>query len=387
MKQDDDLRLALKQFKALADITKDYAGITSSNAELIYLNPAGRKMLGLGLDEDLAGISPARWATDEFVALCREYGSQHRLEGETWEADVKLRHQDGSIIPLSMASIGIKSEDGSPLFIGGIGRDMRASLAMEEELRLSHQGLTQALDQERELGELKSRFVSMVSHEFRTPLGVIMSAVEIMRHFDEKLSGPRRQELCNEIHDATRGMADLMEQVLMLGRVDAGKLGFRPMPLNLEVLAGKLIDESRSATHAKCAIHLECEPGVKDARGDEALLRHILGNLITNAAKYSPEGGDVFLRIRREGVDSVFIIEDHGIGIPQEELGKLFEAFSRCSNVGDIPGTGLGLVIVKRCTELHSGRIEVQSDFGGGTRFIVWLPMFDQPTLTTHHTA
>ncbi|MCX6854988.1 MAG: HAMP domain-containing sensor histidine kinase [Verrucomicrobia bacterium] len=244
------------------------------------------------------------------------------------------------------------------------------------ELRQAQTDLSKALEQERELGELKSRFVATVSHEFRTPLGVTMSAVEIMRHFDAKLTPERRQELCNEIHDATRGMADLMEQVLMLGRVEAGKLGFRPVLFDFAGLAGKLIDESLSATSRRCQIVLHCEPGLKEVRGDEALIRHILGNLITNAVKYSPNGSTVLMRIRRDGNDVVCEVEDHGIGIPEIDRPHLFEAFHRATNVGDIPGTGLGLVIVKRCVDIHSGSIDVQSEVGKGTTFIVRLPVF-----------
>lgn len=244
------------------------------------------------------------------------------------------------------------------------------------KLRQAEADLSKALEQERELGELKSRFVSTVSHEFRTPLGVTMSAVEIIRHFDAKLTPERRQELCDEIHEATRGMADLMEQVLMLGRVEAGKLGYRPMPFDVEILISKLIDESLSATNRKCQIHLACEPGLEGAHGDEALIRHILGNLITNAVKYSPRASEVVIRVRRDGGDMVVDVEDHGIGIPEEDRPNLFEAFHRCANVGDIPGTGLGLVIVKRCVDIHSGSIDVQSEVGKGTTFIVRLPVF-----------
>jgi signal transduction histidine kinase len=252
------------------------------------------------------------------------------------------------------------------------------------ELRQAQADLSKALEQERELGELKTRFVSTVSHEFRTPLGVTMSAVEIMRHFDAKLTPERRQELCNEIHDATRGMAELMEQVLMLGRVEAGKLGYKPTAMDVEILTGKLIDESLSATNRKCSIRFDHTPGLEGAMGDEALIRHILGNLITNAVKYSPKGSEVLVRARRDDDHAVFEIEDHGIGIPEADRVHLFEAFHRCGNVGDIPGTGLGLVIVKRCVDLHGGSIDLRSEVGIGTTFILRLPLFADSSPLSH---
>ncbi len=244
------------------------------------------------------------------------------------------------------------------------------------ELHKTQAELRRALDQERELGELKSRFVTMVSHEFRTPLGIIMSAIELMRHYDDRLPLEQKHELQNDIHGATKLMAGLMEQVLVLGRVEAGKLGCRPVPLDLDTLAGKLTDESLSTTNRRCPILWQPEGDLSGARADESLLRHIFSNLITNAVKYSPEGSPVVFSARREGTDAIFQVRDNGIGIPEEDMPQLFEAFFRCGNVGEIPGTGLGLVIVKRCVELHGGSLAIESKPGAGTTFTVRLPVF-----------
>ncbi len=244
------------------------------------------------------------------------------------------------------------------------------------ELSKAQAELTRALDHERELGELKSRFVTMVSHEFRTPLGIIMSAIELMRHYDDRLPKEQLNELQEDIFSATRHMAGLMEQVLVLGRVEAGKLGCKTTPCDLDILAGKLTDESLSATNRRCVVNWQAEGDMSGARADEALLRHIFSNLITNAVKYSPEGSTVEFTARREGEDAVFKVVDHGIGIPETDREHLFEAFHRCSNVGEIPGTGLGLVIVKRCVDLHGGSLRIDSTVGQGTTITVRLPLF-----------
>lgn len=263
-------------------------------------------------------------------------------------------------------------------------REVNASLEQRvttrtQELEQTQAELRRALEHERELGELKSRFVTMVSHEFRTPLGIIMSAVELMRHYEARLPIEQRRELYDDIYGATRLMASLMEQVLVLGRVEAGKLGCRPLPLDLDTLAGKVTDEMLSATNRRCPIYWQPQGALDGAMGDEALLRHIFSNLITNAVKYSPEGRSVELTARREGKDVVFQVIDHGIGIPPDDQARLFEAFYRCSNVGEIPGTGLGLVIVKRCVELHGGTLHLESEPGRGTTFTVRLPLFAEP--------
>jgi signal transduction histidine kinase len=236
---------------------------------------------------------------------------------------------------------------------------------------------TQELAAEREVSELKSRFVTTVSHEFRTPLGITMSAIELIRHYEDRLPPAEKQQLYQDIHTSTRNMAALMEQVLVLGRVDAGKLAYRPAPLDLDTLARKLTDESLSATHRKCPVAWTAENDLSGARADEALLRHIFSNLLSNAVKYSPEESPVAFTGRREGKTAVFTVQDRGIGIPEKDLPHLFEAFHRGGNVGDIPGTGLGLVIIKRCVDLHAGTVSVSTKAGEGSTFTVRLPMWN----------
>jgi signal transduction histidine kinase len=233
---------------------------------------------------------------------------------------------------------------------------------------------TQELAAEKEVSELKTRFVNTVSHEFRTPLGITMSAIELMRHYDDKLPQEEKRQLYDDIFFATKNMAGLMEQVLLLGRVDAGKLAFNPILLDIDALMRKLTDESLSATKHKCEIEWHMENDLIGANADESLIRHIFSNLLNNAVKYSPEGSVVKFSARREGPMLVFTVRDKGIGIPEQDIPHIFEAFHRASNVGEISGTGLGLVIIKRCVDLHRGSIQLNSMPGEGTTVIVRLP-------------
>lgn len=236
--------------------------------------------------------------------------------------------------------------------------------------------LHRALANERELGELKHRFVTMVSHEFRTPLGITMSAVELLRNYEERLTDAQRRELLDDIHRSTRGMGGLMEQVLVLGRVGSDTALCRPAPCSLDELAHKLADESLSATNRRCPIEWRPENDLSGAEADVTLLRHIFSNLLSNAVKYSPEGAPVVFACRREGCDAVFTVTDQGLGIPEADWPRLFEAFHRCGNASDIPGTGLGLVIVKRCVDLHGGALHFESRLNEGTTFTVRLPLW-----------
>jgi PAS domain S-box-containing protein len=233
-----------------------------------------------------------------------------------------------------------------------------------------------ALQKERDLGELKTNFVNVVSHEFRTPLGVILSATDILENYFDRLRPEQRRDHLQDVRHATSQMSRLMEEVLLLGRVEAGRMECRPLEMNLAEFCSRLVDEQLSATHRKCPIELQLDGVDGAATGDEALLRHIFTNLLSNAVKYSPAGRKVRFSVRRNGYDALFEICDQGIGIPAEDQPRLFEAFHRGRNVGNIPGTGLGLVIVKRCADLHDASLELVSAPGSGTTFVVRLRMF-----------
>lgn len=289
------------------------------------------------------------------------------LGGETPYFDWVHRRADGTEVPCSVHLARVPGK--------GIERVIAAVTDRTEQLR-TEETIRRALENEREVNELRSRFTAIVSHEFRTPLGIIMSAVELLRNYFERLDEARRNELFDDIHDATRRMAALMEQVLVLGRADAGKLTFSPETLDLEALCTKLTDESQSATVRRCPVNVRFENDLAGASADEPLLRHILSNLLSNAAKYSSAGSPVDFGVRRENHQAVFQVIDRGIGIPAEDQARTFEAFHRAANVAEIPGSGLGLLITKRCVELHGGSIEFVSEPGKGTTFTVRLPVF-----------
>jgi signal transduction histidine kinase len=235
--------------------------------------------------------------------------------------------------------------------------------------------LLKSLAREKELSALKTNFVSMVSHEFRTPLGIIMSSSEILESYFEGLKPEERREQLESIKKNTRRMADLMEEVLLLSRVESGRLSLDPQAMDLATFCRRLIDEVLSATHRRCPIELTLDAGNGETFADERLLRHILINLLTNAVKYSPEGVPVQFSMVRLATRVRFEVVDRGIGIPEQDQKWLFTAFQRGRNVGTIPGTGLGLVIVKRCVELHRGSIQVHSAVGRGTKVEVEVPV------------
>jgi signal transduction histidine kinase len=233
-----------------------------------------------------------------------------------------------------------------------------------------------ALEKEQELGELKSRFISMTSHEFRTPLSVILSSAEILNHFD--LTEVETQLQFQQIYNAVQYMTQLLEDVLFISKVEAGKLMFEPTAITLTPFCRDLARQLQPTVNQGCAVHFSSS--LSDsliALFDGKMLRQILTNLLSNAIKYSlPDGQVTFdLELVAEETMVQFQVSDRGIGIPPEDQVHLFESFHRASNVGTLPGTGLGLTIVKRCVEAHQGAIAWKSQVGMGTTFTVTLPL------------
>jgi signal transduction histidine kinase len=236
--------------------------------------------------------------------------------------------------------------------------------------------ILKTLAREKELSQLKSNFVSMVSHEFRTPLGIIQSSAELLRDFYRKMQSGERDEQLESIIRNTRRMAGMMEEVLVLSRLDAGKLEFQPTALDLNSFCRRVVDEVLSATNRRCLIELTLNSVPTEAQADERLLGHIFTNLLSNAVKYSEAGASVHFFVERKGRDMLCVIRDKGIGISEEDQRQLFKAFHRGSNVGTRPGTGLGLLLVKRCAELHGGNVQLDSQIGDGTTVTVRLSVF-----------
>jgi PAS domain S-box-containing protein len=248
------------------------------------------------------------------------------------------------------------------------------------ELHQTQQELRQALVQEKELSQLKSNFVTLVSHQFRTPLGIIMSAAEILDAYFDRLPPEKRRQQLQDIHAGTRQMADLLEQVLLLGRIESEGTRFKPASLDLNEFCQRLANDIMTATKRKCLILLQARHISDPALADQTLLRHILANLLSNSVNFSREGSQVQFTIERVGNDALFKIRDNGIGIPEQDTARLFTSFHRGSNAGELPGSGLGLVIAKRCVELHHGTLALQSQLNQGTLATVTLPVFSRPS-------
>jgi PAS domain S-box-containing protein len=243
------------------------------------------------------------------------------------------------------------------------------------ERKNAEEQLRRAFEQERELGELKSRFVSMASHEFRTPLATILAAAETLGAYREKMTDLQIDQRINNIRDQIDHLKNIIEDVLQLARIQAGRLDFNPTLLNLDGLCRSVIDEFQSRPDVTQQLLYTCNEVTREVKLDKKLMRQIINNLVSNAVKYSLAGEQIFIRVEYTDEFLVFSVRDQGIGIPEADLHHLFQPFHRAANVGAISGTGLGLSIVKEAVELHSGTIEVESEVGIGTSFVVTIPV------------
>lgn len=235
--------------------------------------------------------------------------------------------------------------------------------------------IQQAVEREKELNEIKSRFVSVVSHEFRNPLAIIQFALNLLEQEDQAISPVKKQLYIQRAKDSVHQMRDLLEDVLIIGESEAGKLQCQPVSIDLANFCRNLVEEFQMGVETQRSIIFTIESTVTPPQFfyyfDSKLLHYILVNLLSNAVKYSPEQADVKFNVICQLDWVTFQIQDQGIGIPSEDQAHLFNPFHRSSNARKIPGTGLGLSIVKQCVDAHGGVIDIKSREGLGTTVTV----------------
>jgi signal transduction histidine kinase len=255
-------------------------------------------------------------------------------------------------------------------------RIRRSALALElatGELRLANNALAREREKERQLGELKTRFVSMTSHEFRTPLSVIVSSTELLENYGDRWDTEHRLDHLERIRSAAGSMWRMLDDILIIGRAEAGVLRASPAQLNLDEFCRHLVESlEHSSSRSHCIRYtFNGDPRVTL---DERLLSEVVGNLLGNALKYSPPGSDVNFDVHTTDDTCRISVRDQGIGIPPGEQSRLFESFFRASNADQIKGSGLGLAVVKKALDVQNGTIEVESQLGRGSKFTVHIP-------------
>jgi signal transduction histidine kinase len=281
--------------------------------------------------------------------------------------EFRHRHQDGTWRILEAISQPfVDSTDILRMMVNA--RDITERKRLDE-IRL-------ALEREKELSALKTRFFSMASHEFRTPLSTALAAAQVLENSQHQWDNTeKRLRNLHRIQDSVRNMVQLLDDILTINRAETGKLAFNPKSLALEAYCRHFIEEMQLSAGTQHQLTFTCYGKSQHVCLDEKLLRSMLSNLLSNAIKYSPQGGSISLSLEFQLNDLIIKVQDHGIGISSEDQKQLFEPFYRGKNVKTISGTGLGLVVVKKCVDLHQGNIAINSEVSQGTTCIITIPL------------
>ncbi|HRE18121.1 MAG TPA: PAS domain S-box protein, partial [Rhodocyclaceae bacterium] len=368
-----ELEFALQKTSSEREIILESALVGISfmvNGQNQWVNKTFAAMFGYAPEELIGKSTRLHFPSDESWNNLAKLSDPVLQRGEQFSIEWEAMRKDGTIFWVQCYANCVVPNDPSRGSIWSL-LDITERRQAEDETRM-------ALAKQKELNLLKSRFVSMTSHEFRTPLAAILSSAELLRHYSDRMPPEEKEELFESIEASIGRMTQMLDNILIIGRADADHLDFKPMPVRIGDLVEALVSEVRSAVVAdgretpEFVVSVEADTEILWL--DEKLVRHILGNLLSNAFKYSPSGGVVRFDTRMEEGNLAFTVTDQGIGIPEDELHRLFESFHRANNVGNIPGTGLGLAIVKKAVDAHCGTIAVTSKVGEGTCFRVSLP-------------
>ena len=253
--------------------------------------------------------------------------------------------------------------------------DERTHILQEalEKLERSQTELHEALNKEKQLNEIKSRFVSMASHEFRTPLSAVLSSAALLSKYTKEDDQGKRNKHIDRIKDSVKHLNDILEDFLSLGRLDEGRISADPHEFNLHEMMNETLTDVKVVLKPGQKFDFKYE-GEEKVYADKKLLRNILINLISNAAKFSQEDSPITISVNSNTEKSEITVADKGIGISKQDQERLFTMFYRASNVTNIQGTGLGLHIVKRYVDLMNGTVNLQSTLGKGTSITITFP-------------
>ena len=242
-----------------------------------------------------------------------------------------------------------------------------------QKLEKSQKELSEALNKEKELSEIKSRFVSMASHEFRTPLSTVLSSASLLTKYTSAEDQVNRNRHIDKIKSSVKQLNDILEDFLSLGKLDEGKVMADPDKFDLKALLAETADEMKVFLKKDQHILIE-HSGYEELYSDKKLLKNIIINLLSNAIKFSDEGSAIDLKSKTDKEQTTIEVSDHGIGISETDKQHLFSSFFRGANASNIQGTGLGLHIVKRYADLLNGTVNLQSQINKGTTIILKIP-------------
>ncbi|HEY9618311.1 MAG TPA: ATP-binding protein [Microcoleaceae cyanobacterium] len=356
------------RFRGVFNQTFQFMSLLNLDGMILDINQVTREVSGFENDTIIntpIWTAPC-WQTIASSQSWLKTAVQKAAQGETLRAELQARALRGTSWWFDVSIKPLRDENGYISLLIVEGRDISKLKRAEAEIR-------QSLTKEQELNQMKNSFISMVSHEFRNPISTISFAVDVLEDCD--LPVEKQKKYFERIHSSIDQTLHLLDEILLLGRTETGQVEVNYILLDLEKFCREIIETFQLTKGISHPILVSVEANSTQTRTDSAFLQHILDNLLSNAIKYSPNGGTIHFTLRCQGSYAQIRIQDQGIGIPELDQPRLFEAFHRAGNVSKIQGTGLGLAIVKRCVDLLHGQIQVESQEGMGSTFIVTLPL------------
>jgi PAS domain S-box-containing protein len=370
--------------------------VANSSGEIILANPFLLTQFGYS-DEDLIGKKVE-------ILIPQRVHHKHVHHREKFTAHLQNRpmgagmdlfgiHRDGTEFPVEVSLCHYGNDAGN--FVVAFVNNITIRKKAEQEIRrlndeledkveerthqlketlnkleLSKEELDRALNKEKDLNELKSRFVSLASHEFRTPLSTILSSTYLFQKYVTTEEQPKREKHVERIVSSVNTLIDILNDFLSVGKIEEGKIQLKPSEFNIKELIGRILNEIRNIQKPGQTITYT-PTGDEHVFLDPSLLKHLVLNLLSNAIKFSPENAEIQLKSEVRTGQLVLSVRDQGIGISEEDQAHLFERFYRGSNVSNIQGTGLGLHIVAKYAELMNGKISCKSEIQKGTTMTV----------------
>lgn len=351
---------------------------TDNNGMITFFNPEAISSLGYSANEIVRLHTPVLFHDKTEIdlkreALFNEFGItiqndfdvlvEKSRRGIHTEEQYTYKRKNKSGFPVVLSITTIRNTNGQVTGFMGIAIDIT-------ERKKAEGILLESLKRERELNELKSRFVSMASHEFRTPLSTILSSAYLIGKYPSREDQPKREKHLDRILSAVTTLTDILNDFLSVGKIEEGKIQVKPSTFNIRDFMITLTGELKNTLRKNQKIRY-LHKGDEDIYMDSSLMKLIIMNLVSNASKFSPEESIIEIKTIRDSESFTLAVKDYGIGIPKADQEHLMERFFRGSNANSIQGTGLGLHIMAKYAELMNGKINCISEQGKGTEFII----------------
>lgn len=364
----DALKASEEKFRELAENIQEIFWVRKGN-EVLYVSPTYETICGKSCEslyEDPNSFLKAIHPDDIGRVINSLTSDKYQKEG-LFDEEFRIIRPDGTIKWIWSKTFPVR-KNGDIIRTVGTAEDISLRKEYEEKIQ-------NALIKEKELNNLKSRFISTVSHEFRTPLGLILSSTELLQKYGFKWDEEKRIAQFERIKNAVDDLLGLMKDIIVISEEESDKIKVAPIEIDIVKFLQELIEEVKAGSEKLTSIQFIHSNKPQKIFADKKLIRQIFLNLITNAVKFTPENKNVLIKLTYAPEIVKIEIKDEGIGIPKSDLDNIFEPFIRANNVSQIKGSGLGLSIVKRALDLQNGNIKVSSKVNEGSVFTVSLPV------------